>query len=327
MFINRCFNPTFPLLLLTTSRGLRVAAIIALLLIFGCGETAIDNQLAGSIDEDRQTENVVPMSTPYYPMKLGSRWVYRNSSGSEWTREVTDASFLGISQSAYSFSYNPPLEDNEFDFFQARSNIATPGRIIRLIKIGEIRIPAQTIDIRYNIKIQIEENNGRTVNRFGFVGSRTYNIHGFERSEFVWLRPPLVPGKTWQVFSIDLRGRRNIHNFSHLLEAHSVISARINEELQTVVTPAGRFEDCLEIEYYETLSAESTEIEIELIPEKYKEERALLETRIHETASTEFLKLMPNIPLGTLWLAPEVGPIKIQKVSGVSELIAFDIKK
>ena len=85
--------------------------------------------------------------------------------------------------------------------------------------------------------------------RFGFLGSRTYTIDRSERSDFTFLKPPLVPGKTWLVFSIALRGRHNIHNvaseFTHVLEAHSLISARINEELQTVVTPAGRLRTAL----------------------------------------------------------------------------------
>ena len=29
---------------------------------------------------------------------------------------------------------------------------------------------------------------------------------------------------------------------------------------------------------------------------------------------------------GSLWLAPEVGPVKIKDASGISELIAFDVK-
>ena len=106
-----------------------------------------------------------------------------------------------------------------------------------------------------------------------------------------------------------------------------MISARINEEIHTVVTPAGRFENCLEIEYYETRSAETTEIKTELIPEKYEEERAFLIAKIRETVATEFLTLMPNIPLGTLWLAPGVGPVKIKDSSGTSELIAYDVKQ
>ena len=334
MFKNQYFDSKSTLHLLIPSHRSLATAILVLLfifivIIFGCGEETIDNPLGGSVNEEGKTEKVVPMPIPYYPMTVGSHWVYRNSNRSEWTREVTGANFLNTLNTylSHSFSYNPTLEENQLDFFQARSNIATPDKIIRPIKIGEIGITGrQEIDIPYTIRIRIEENNGNTVKRFGFFGPRTYTIDRLEFSDFTFLGLPLVPGKTWRVFSMDLRGHHNIHNFSHVLDAHSVISARINEELQTVVTPAGSFEDCLEIEYYETRSVETTEIEIKLIPEKYEEERAYLIAKIHESAATEILKLLPNISFGILWLAPGVGPVKIQDTSGISELIAFDVK-
>lgn len=219
------------------------------------------------------------------------------------------------------------FDGSEGRFARAPLYIATPDRIVRPIKIGEIGTTArQEIDIPITIRIRIVDNNGNMM-RFGFFGSHTYTIDRPERSDFTFLRPPLVPGKTWQVFNIGRHGSHVIHtSFSHVLEAHSLISDRINEELQTVVTPAGRFEGCLEIEYYETRSVETTEIETERIPEKYEEERAFLIAKIHEAVATEFLKLIPNIPLGALWLAPGIGPVKIEGAKGRAILIDYEIK-
>ena len=306
-----------------------VAFLCFILLMSGCGEENANNPMVGTIGVENRND-VVPISTIYYPMTVGNRWVYRNSGGSEWTREVTNADFLDAHQFAHSFNYNPPIQEGLPDPFKTTSYIATLDRIIRPIKTDEIGHPKPVIDIRYSIKIQMERNNGRFIRRFGFVGFRTYSVRGFERSDFTFLRPPLVPGKTWRVFSITLRGRHNIHNaaseFTHVLEAHLVISARISDNRQTVVTPSGRFDGCLEILYYETPSVKTTEIQSDLIPKEYEEERALLETKIRETAATEFLKLIPNIPLGTLWLAPGVGPVKIETADGISELISYDVK-
>ena len=308
-----------------------VAFLFGALLIYGCGgEESMDTPLVETVGDERRNV-VAPISTIYYPMTVGNRWVYQNPDGSEWTREVTNAGFLDANQFAYSLNHNPPLKERPLDFFKAPMYIATRNRIVRPIKIGEIGITAwQKIDIRYDIRITIEENAGRTVKRFGFVGPRTYTINRLERSDFALLRPPLAPGKTWRVFDMRLRGQHNIHNvggiFSHILEAHSVISAHSSNERQTVVTPVGRFEDCLEIKYYETPSVETTEIKLDLIPEKYEEEHALLDTKIHETAAIEFRKLIPKIRLGTLWLAPGVGPVRIDGASGISDLIAYDIK-
>ncbi len=315
-------------ILLSRNRPSGIAFLCFILLISGCGaDETINNPVGGRGATDTTP---TPTSPHYFPMTLGSRWVYQNPDGSEWTREVANADFLEAHQSAHSFNYNPPIEEGQLDLFKTPLYITTPDRIVRPIKTSEIGHPKPVVDIRYSIGIQMERNNGRFIRRFGFVGFHTYRIRGFERSDFTFLRPPLVPGKTWRVFSIALRGSHNIHNvaseFTHVLEAHLLISAQINEELQTVVTPAGKFEGCLEIEYYETRSVETTEIQSDLIPKEYEEERDLLETKIHETAATEFLKLMPNIPLGTLWLAPGVGPVKIETPNGIAELIDYEIK-
>ncbi len=316
MSIRYFFKRQFPL----KNRVKGVAFFCFILLMSGCGEQAIDNPLGGSV-------KVAPISTIYYPMTVGNRWVYQNPDGSAWTQEVTNAGFLDAQQFAHSFSHNLVIEEGTLDFSRAPLYIATPDRIVRPIKAGEIGTTArQEIDIPITIRIRIVDNNGNMM-RFGFLGPRTYTIDRLERSHFTFLKPPLVPGKTWQVINIGRRGSHVIHaSFSHVLEAHSLISSRIIEELQTVVTPAGRFEGCLEIEYYETRSVETTEIETELIPEKYKEERAFLIAKIHETVATEFLKLIPNVPLGTLWLAPGVGPVKIEGAEGTAVLINYEIK-
>ena len=39
------------------------------------------------------------------------------------------------------------------------------------------------------------------------------------------------------------------------------------------------------------------------------------------------MRLMPNIRLETVWLAPETGPVKIEGVNGATELIEYDINK
>ena len=327
MSINRFFKWKFTLI--DRIRG--VAFLLVILLIFGCGgEEPVDKPVVESVRDEKPIYHA-PTTSPYYPMTLGSRWVYRNPDGSEWTRVVTNASFLNTYNTnlAHSFIYNPPLEKNKLNLLQARSKIATPGRLIIPISSGEIGIAdqkAKEFDIRYAIRIRIVDDIGN-VKRFGFIGPRTYTMDILERSNyFTFLKPPLAPGKIWRVFGISLRVRHDSSNFFHVLEAHSVISARINEELQTVATPAGRFEGCLAIEYYETPSVETTKIETELVPVNHGKERAFLKTKIRELAAAEILNQMPKISLGTLWLAPGVGPVRMETLDGTAELIDYEIK-
>lgn len=174
--------------------------------------------------------------------------------------------------------------------------------------------------------------------RYGFVGTRNYKIHGLERSTFRLLATPLVPGVTWK--ALDIRFSAGYHKvpnlFSHSLDAHLEIWAKIGANRISIVTPAGTFEDCLEIHYQPTpFQIETTELEVSVdggfgqaaeFPKVWKEIRKYVEAEIPKTAETEFLKAMPPVQSGSLWLAPEVGPVKIEDASGISELIAFDIK-
>ena len=116
-----------------------------------------------------------------------------------------------------------------------------------------------------------------------------------------------------------------------------MISARISDDRQKVVTHAGRFENCLEIQYHPTpFQIETTDLEVSVdggfgqaaeFPKVWKEIRKYVEAEIPKTAETEIRKAMPHFQSASLWLAPEVGPVKIQDASGISELIAFDVKK
>ena len=157
------------------------------------------------------------------------------------------------------FSDNPPLEENEeasqFVFVKAPSYFAKSERIVRPISLTELQYKiGKTIDIRYNIRKTVHGIfNGMEVNtRYGFVGSRTYKIHGLEAQRpSVCSATPLVPGKTWK--ALDLRFSA-VHDvapqwFSHSLEAHLEIWAKIGANRTSIVTPAGTFEDCLEIHY------------------------------------------------------------------------------
>ena len=70
MFKNRYFDSKFPLHLPIASHWSLATTILAFLfifiiIIFGCGEETIDNPLGGSV-------KVAPISTPYYPMTVGT---------------------------------------------------------------------------------------------------------------------------------------------------------------------------------------------------------------------------------------------------------------
>ncbi len=147
MLSRRFFKRRFPRI----HRTSRNAFLLSILLILGCGgEDFVHTPIVDSVGNENPIHDVLT-STPYYPMTLGSRWVYQNPDGSEWTREVANAGFLDAQQFAHSFSHNPVIEESTLDFSRAPLYIATPDRIVRPIKTGEIGTTArQEIDIPIN---------------------------------------------------------------------------------------------------------------------------------------------------------------------------------
>ena len=334
MLIHRFFNRQFSRM----HRTRRIAFLLSIFSILGCGgEESVHTPMVESVGDENPIHDVL-VSTPYYPTTLGSRWVYRNPDGSEWAREVAEIDFVNRHDFLLFFSHDPPLENNEeanqLVFVKAPSYLVKSEQIVRPIGLKELQNKiGKTIEIPYKISKTVHGIfNGIEVNRrFQFIGPRTYEIHGLERSDFRLLASPLVPGTTWNALDLRFSAVHNISPqwFSHSLEAHLEIWAKIGANRTSIVTPAGTFEDCLEIHYYQTrLQIETTELKVSVDNGGgAKEIRKYVEAEILKTAATEFRKAMPHFQSASLWLAPEVGPVKIEDASGISELIAFDIKR
>ncbi len=344
MFMYRYFSPRYPPLLLTAKPGLLVAAIVALLLIFGCGEENIDNPLSGSVNEDGKTEKVVSISTPYYPMTLGNRWVYRNPDGSEWTREVAESQNFGT-ELYHSFSYQPPIEDNQFDSLGFAEYLAYSDRLDRKINLKDID------DVVWQI---ILESGGGTPNwalgmTCGKDGDReavcvskkdssqpgilTYLFHS--NTSVVWhskltpLQFPLVPGDAYQSLNFRLKGKHNTPFYFHAYEAEGVISGKISDAPELVETSVDAFEDCLKIQYeasltsYKTLEFKDVGVIAMIAPDEYLK---TVESDTRAELTNLLTHIKPRLGLQTMWLAPGVGPVKIETPNGIAELIDYEVK-
>ena len=53
----------------------------------------------------------------------------------------------------------------------------------------------------------------------------------------------------------------------------------------------------------------------------------LFEAELRKELTTLFRDALPRMQLGTVWLAPDVGPVRIERADGISELISYDVKK
>ena len=160
-----------------------------------------------------------------------------------------------------------------------------------------------------------------------------YDARVVWNSELTVLRFPLVPYRRWKAIDVRLSGTRYIPPFwdvdgvgdTHSFEANVTISG-IAGQPESVVTSAGAFEDCLKIQYEMTrLSIETTEFTVSR-PVFEQRKLELYEAELRKELTTLFKDGLPRMQLSAVWLAPDVGPVKIERADGISELISYDVK-
>ena len=326
-----------PFSLVTSHRSLAIV-LIAILLGSGCADESMNNPIAEKPVEDSKPDVIVSTSTNFFPMTVGSRWVYRNRDGSEWSREVVKTEEVG-SRSYHYFSYNPPIEDNQFAIFRAPMYTAAPDSLFLKVKIGG--------DINDTIWNTIRESNDNSprwhwfqifqngvwkTRKVGLTFLNFYYVRGVLHSDSgTLLRLPLAPGQTWEMLSIRLSGSASTpmemewqHSFESDLEILGSVVHRY-----PVATPAGIFEGCLNIQYEAKQPSVKTKEFTDLRegPELQKRKfRKHMEVEIQKELTTLLTHVMPKLGLESVWLAPGVGPVKIEGAEGRAILIDYEVK-
>ena len=276
-----------------------IPSSFVLLVILGCGA---GEEVTKETEKDLKSDEVIPN---YFPMTVGSRWVYRNPDGSEWVREVKEATEIGL-HLYHIFNYHPPLEDAQFEFLKTPKYAAASSRLLLLIEN----------EIDDTIRGAIEQ-----VDRFYLDFYKTKIVSD---GEFTTLRLPLSAGLRWDALNISLRGGEGIGEFSHTFEADWVVTGMAGFR-ESVETPAGSFESCLRIQY-ETKES----VEFEWGPDErgrdfWEDIWRDREEPLREELSAVFSNLMPNLKLESVWLAPGVGPVKIESAERTAELIEYHL--
>ena len=339
MSIHRLFKRQFPL----QRKTRKVAFLFLLLLTFGCGEETVDNPLDGSVNEEGKTEQVVPISIPYYPMTLGSRWVYRDPDGSEWTREVTQSEIFEH-DSYYSFTYSPPLAGEHPDFIQSPTYVVGPDGIFLQTKENDINDAVwQTVLLsnenpsRWGRRQQYINRVWTTIRDLGNSFKLIYLFYAKikvpKHSDFTLLHLPADYPQRKKVIHMTITGKDHTHpgNYVHGYEVKVRIWGSTSFE-PVVTTSIGGFENCLKLGY----SAEATPVKTlvyEIGEKKVRRHREInesflehLEDEINRELTVLLPSLMQTLNLQTMWLAPGVGPVKIETLDGYAELIDYEIK-
>ncbi len=315
-----------------------IVIFFGVLLIWGCGDEPVAKPIVESV-RDEKPINYAPISTPYYPMTLGSRWVYRNPDGSEWSREVVQSEII-LHDSYHSFAYDPLLGDRHGEFIKSPTYVVGSDGIRLQTKLTDINDAIWRTVLRSN-----RDSSGWGYDREGTNGVYTtrkrpkdalvhlwyYKIKATDYSVFTLLHlPPDYPRKS-EVIQMTIGGEYDSEapDYNHHVEAKVSIWGYTSLE-PVVTTPVGRFENCLKIVYgTETTPLETLMFEV-VRPGFPAVARKGLDEHLEDEINKELAVLVPmlkyNLKLQTMWLAPGVGPVKIETLDGYAELIDYDVK-
>ena len=319
-----------------------VAFLFGALLIYGCGgEESMDTPLVETVGDERRNV-VAPISTIYYPMTVGNRWVYRNADGSEWTREITETENYGDNFYHY-FSSDPPIQDTQIESLKSPVYVAFLDRLDRRIvhndinaAISEIIVdsggetPSWSLGMRCSKrgrqKAVCESKKDRSTPGILTYLYR-YNANVASHSNLTLFPFPLVPGATYNALELRLRGTYDGPFHIHDFEAEVVILGKTGDDRELVEVSAGKFEDCLKIQYEAELASYRTiefrNLDRMISPRVYLE---TIESEIRKELTDLPMHLTTKLELQTVWLAPGVGPVKIETSNGIAELIDYEVK-
>lgn len=191
-------------------------------ILFGCGSDETSAPIEGKPN--------------YFPNAVGSRWIYRNADGFQWTLEISGE--INIEGKDYiTFKTTPPIEEIGFDFLKPDAFRVEQNRV--LFAIGE------KID-RY---VQIELPKAAQDELAGL--ELTAAVEPISHTELIFLQVPLTLNAQWDAFDVKVNGSIVPQNLALLqipFEVLMSIKAEVVAE-SPLETPAGNFEKTYQIEY------------------------------------------------------------------------------
>ena len=172
----------------------------------------------------------------YFPDAVGSRWVYRNLDGSEWSRAVTDGNSIQ-GEGFQVFTYAPPVTATELDYLKPDVFRVTDNQVLfgigeKIDRYVENVLPSWVADEFAGLELDI-------------------TVEPITHPEFVFFHLPLTVNFQWDAFRTHVNGSIVLQNLV-LLQFPFEVQVRVKGELVAVSpleTPAGSFEETYQIAY------------------------------------------------------------------------------
>ena len=196
--------------------------LCSIILLFACG--------SDEIPEPAETK------PNYFPDTIGSRWVYRNSDGLQWTWLVT--SDKTIDDINYRFLENTPvMVGTEFDYLIPTFNRISENQI--LLNVGE--------KIDHYIQTELP-----TLVQDEFAGLDVkVAVEPIPYPELLFFQIPLTSNFQWDALNVTVSGNLILQDLTLLqipFEGHFNIKGEVIGEVP-LDTPAGRFENTFQVKY------------------------------------------------------------------------------
>ena len=276
----------------------KIRSVLVLLLVFSCSTTLM------GIDTTRK--NVVnEWANYYFPDALGNYWVYEDQNGDELTRYTIEPENID-GETYRAFTYDPGLENwTDFEhyihpyYYQVGDDwvaFFVGTEVENAVKASTMQQMDEAIVVlRQAMQDQMPEG-------FNISFELDYEVDVTSQDYFYCLPTPATFNEEWTAIevstvltlTIDLKGlpaelpggsTQTVTTYTTYAEIGNVTGT------ETVETDAGTFEDCLVIEYRTDASTETT-ASMELPGQ----------SDVQEQKGTS---------LTTLWLAPNVGIVKL----------------
>ncbi len=267
----------------------KIRSVLILLLVFACSTALMGNEWANY----------------YFPDAIGSYWVYEDHNGDELTRYAIESE--NIDGDTYSaFSYDPGLENwADFEhyvhpyYYQVGDEwvaFFVGTEVQNAVKASMIQqMDEALVVMRQAMQDQIPEG-------LNVSFDISYEVDVTSQDNFYFLPTPATFNEEWTAIevnvvltmTIDIKGlpmeipggsTQTATTYTTYVEVGNVTGT------ETVDTDAGTFEDCLIVEYRTDASSE-TALSME-VPQQ---------PGVQEQKGTS---------LTTLWLAPNVGIVKM----------------